>query len=856
MARKSKHPPSFDVQLVRDAARGRWAEILSSLCSIDRETLDGNHHPCPKCGGHDRFRMIDADAGALLCNQCFSDKNGDGFAAVQWARDMKFGQALRSVAEYLGVEPSSNGHAGKRSKSTGNPTEHLRFLPWSDPLATLWCALHKPGITPGAMVTAHCRLARYRDQYTVFAFPHWGPKLTAAEPIGWTLYNVSGGKLPKYDKATKTTAWVKVKVTRGSQSGLIGPVERLADASTVWKTEGPTDLLALLSLDLPADTVAITNANGAAERPAPWMLDLFTGKFARVIHDADRPGDQGAAGWDKESGERRPGWCESIAPHATEVRHVRLPFPIVDDHGRDLRDWINEPDPHAYADLLALSAASSITPKPASGPTYSALEADDDPHRLARVNLERYASHTAQATLRYWRDEWYTWKPSRGCYRRIGKEELRAKVGAAIKNEFNRINVEKQQEPDGDGDIPNAQKVTKTLITNVLEATASMVLVPSSVEMMTWLDGKQRERRNYVAMANGILDLDRLLNDPAAELADVLLPHSPAWFSCVRLPYNFDPDAKCPKWEKFLERNLEMDPERIKILQEWAGYMLLPDTGQQKFLVLEGEGANGKSVYCAAISAMLGLENCSHIPLEQFGDRFAKTQTLGKLANICADTGEIDRVAEGYLKSFTSGDVMYFDRKGISGIDCTPTARLMLACNNRPRLSDRSSGIWRRMLLVPFLVQITQSERVANMDKHWWWEVSGELPGILLWAIRGLHRLRQQSRFTHSGMSEEAINDYRAESNPARAYLFECLEMREESKVRTSTIYKFYRAWSELNGYRSMGERTFGKEIVRTFPTAERKRGGTRGDRYWYYEGLGFSQDEIAGESTAEQTLF
>jgi putative DNA primase/helicase len=61
--------------------------------------------------------------------------------------------------------------------------------------------------------------------------------------------------------------------------------------------------------------------------------------------------------------------------------------------------------------------------------------------------------------------------------------------------------------------------------------------------------------------------------------------------------------------------------------------MLLPDTGQQSFLVLEGEGANGKSVYMAGLEAMLGEDNCSHVPLELFGDRFSRTQTLGKLAN-------------------------------------------------------------------------------------------------------------------------------------------------------------------------------------------------------------------------------
>ena len=854
---KAKHAAAtYDIDLIRAAARGRWPEIAQSVFGIGSEFLDGSHSACPKCGGADRWRVFDdfRETGGAICNQCARNA-GDGFALGQWMLAEKFLPIVEKVAAYLGIDPTPAAKRRGKKPKDADPAEHLSFRPWNDGLALTWCVLHKTGILPHALTTAHCRLARYRDQYTVFAIPIWGPKLTAADPVGWTLYNVSGGLLPKFTK-DKPVEWVKVKMTYGSQPGLMGPVEKLADAATVWKVEGPTDMLAFLSLpDLPANAIAVSNANGAGERPPAWVVDLFAGKIARVIHDADEPGERGAAGFEDRDGTHRPGWAESLSLRAADCRHVRLPYPIVEDHGADLRDWIVSGK--AYADFCTL--ASDTDPLPSSDaaadtPTHTAIEADDDPHRLARVNLARYASHASAGTIRYWRDEWYTWKPSRGCYRKIGVEELRAKINTSVKAEFDQINIEAQQQANDEQ--PRAQKVTKALITNVVDATKSLVIVPSSVEMMTWLGGRERHPKNYVGMANGILDLDRLLTDESAELRDVLLPHNPAWFSTVRLPYNFDPDAKCPKWDKFLERNLEMDPERIKILQEWAGYLLLPETGQQRFLALEGEGSNGKSVYCAAITAMMGLENCSHVSVEQLCDKFVRTQTLGRLVNICPDVGEIDKANEGDLKSFVSGDVMFFDRKHLSGLNCTPTARLMMSFNNRPRFSDRSSGIWRRMMLIPFNVQIRENEKVQNMDKHTWWEASGELPGILLWAIAGLHRLRQQGRFTKSAMSEAATEDYRIESNPARAFLTENLELSPGNKLRTSSIYEFYKLWAESLGYRPLGERTFGKEISRIYPSAERKYAGTRGDRYWCCDGLRFSQDMICGRKTSEEMLF
>ena len=92
------------------------------------------------------------------------------------------------------------------------------------------------------------------------------------------------------------------------------------------------------------------------------------------------------------------------------------------------------------------------------------------------------------------------------------------------------------------------------------------------------------------------------------------------------------------------------------------------------------------------LTALLGEHNVAHVPLELFGQRFQLTMTLGKLANIAAEVGDLDKAAEGVLKAFTAGDRMDFDRKGIPGIEAYPTARLVLATNNRPRFSDRSSG--------------------------------------------------------------------------------------------------------------------------------------------------------------------
>lgn len=118
---------TYDVSAVKQAASGRWPDIIARLGGVDPAILDGQHHPCPRCGGTDRFRAFAdfAQTGGVYCNQCHAQENGDGFSTLQWLQGWDFPGALRKVAEDLGIAASanskakSNGHAKQSGKSSG-----------------------------------------------------------------------------------------------------------------------------------------------------------------------------------------------------------------------------------------------------------------------------------------------------------------------------------------------------------------------------------------------------------------------------------------------------------------------------------------------------------------------------------------------------------------------------------------------------------------------------------------------------------------------------------------------------------------------------------------------------------------
>lgn len=317
----------IDVQLVRGAASGRWVEILSTVGGIAIETLDGQHHPCPKCGGTDRFRLVDPDAGAVLCNQCFSSKNGDGFAAVQWMRGIDFIASLKLIADHLGIQP-------EQKKKAKDPTENLEFEPWNDNLIAMWCA--ENNVVPAALAFSGARLAVYRKRHQVIAMPAWGKGLLDAGPVGWFLKPLINKTLPAWENKKKID--VKHKMTSGSKTGIFGegalrvllsdpmrPIYRLEGASDMWRAQGRHPTVPCISF-----SHGVGNIH-------PWMLEIFRGRNVVSAWDADHGGIRGLQKL-----------IDSIAPITSSLAVFQIPYAITESKGKDYSDLIAD----NYEDLV------------------------------------------------------------------------------------------------------------------------------------------------------------------------------------------------------------------------------------------------------------------------------------------------------------------------------------------------------------------------------------------------------------------------------------------------------------------------------------------------------------------------
>lgn len=335
------------VDEVKLAARGRWCEVLAAF-GFNGDVLDGRHHPCPRCNGTDRFRLIDEDAGAVLCNQCFTEGNGDGLAAIQWRNGWTFSETIKAVANYLGITPA-NGHAKRRSTSS-NLLDQMWIIKESE---SEYCSeffaefcKSKPPITPDAIHAAGgiaVGWPKHKEHgHCCIAFPAFE---RPGEITGYILRRTDGEDFPAF----RTLKERKTHVLNGSHDGWIipGGFGRVKQADVLWRVEGVPDALALFPT-LPPNHVVVTNICGA--KSSLKNLGILAGKIVFVVGDADVPGQEGAIKF-----------ASKTVTVGDQVKIVPLPYDISDDHGKDLRDYLNEG--HTFAELRAAAeGAEHFTP--------------------------------------------------------------------------------------------------------------------------------------------------------------------------------------------------------------------------------------------------------------------------------------------------------------------------------------------------------------------------------------------------------------------------------------------------------------------------------------------------------------
>lgn len=266
-------------------------------------------------------------------------------------------------------------------------------------------------------------------------------------------------------------------------------------------------------------------------------------------------------------------------------------------------------------------------------------------------------------------------------------------------------------------------------------------------------------------------------------------------------PVKYDAEAKCPLWDKFLERVLGGNWELIEYLRRAVGYTLTGDTSEHVLFFLYGTGANGKTTFLHTLQTILGDYSCQADPdlllstsSSQHPTNIARLEKVR--LTVCMEVGEGRAMKTSLMKQLTGGDKRTARRMRQDFREYEPTDKIWLGANNKPRVRGQELAIWRRIKLIPFTVTIPEGDQ----DKHLAGKLIAEGSGILNWALVGCERWQFESGLDEPGEVKSATADYKSESDPLNEFVEDYCNVDPNVDTAIVDLYESYLAWASTEG--------------------------------------------------------
>lgn len=291
------------------------------------------------------------------------------------------------------------------------------------------------------------------------------------------------------------------------------------------------------------------------------------------------------------------------------------------------------------------------------------------------------------------------------------------------------------------------------------------------------------------------------------------------------LACDYSVKAVAPEFERFVAQVLP-DADVRAYVQEYLGYTLLPDCRFQRAQFWLGAGANGKSTLAEVAAAL--HEKVAAMELDAL-DGFKLVNLLGASLVYVDETPP--RIDEQRLKMLISGGLVQVDRKFRDPINLRPTAKWIILGNHLPAVSDQSAGFWRRLAIIPFSASFPDGSADPLIARR---IIENELPGVLNWALGGLHRLLERGRFTKMPDAVmQQIETGKRETNSVLAWFVNSdIEADAEVETPKDDVYASYREWCRDNGAAAVSSERFWKRLASVtgavFPEKKATIGGKR----------------------------
>jgi putative DNA primase/helicase len=421
------------------------------------------------------------------------------------------------------------------------------------------------------------------------------------------------------------------------------------------------------------------------------------------------------------------------------------------------------------------------------------------PDLFTDTRVSKYFSELYSNELRYWTDA-AKWLVNNGA---LWSTNVPGSAYPYIKGMIKQLYLIGQQIEDPKKRVEFISNILKleshTRQTTLLTAAQ---FIPELVIKSDQLD----QHPMLLNVRNGTIDLN----------TGVLRAHSSKDFITKLINVDYCTENQCPTFLDFLNHIFESNQDLIRYLQRYIGYCLTGRTDEQVLLFLHGTGENGKTTLANIVESLLfdyAITGGSASLLKQ--DNRTATNDIAaffgaRLVKI-SEFNDGERLDEARIKTLTGGDRITCRFLYQEYFSYTPSYKIMLIGNHKPKVRGCDHGIWRRIHLLPFKVTIKEEK-----DKGLPSKLINELPGILAWAVQGCLEWQKIGLQPPPEVLAE-VAEYRRSEDIFQQWLDECCVLSEKHQTAASELHESFVSYSNwqqisINKFgRMLAERNFKK---------------------------------------------
>src|SRR6185312_6226313 len=437
---------------------------------------------------------------------------------------------------------------------------------------------------------------------------------------------------------------------------------------------------------------------------------------------------------------------------------------------------------------------------------------------------------------------WFTWDNTRWDKEggQSGAVKLAHKVAQAIANEAKALQA-KPGKAEG-----RIGKLFQWFVQSGNQSRVNGMLASAAPYMTEPVETLDRDPHLLVA-ANGTIELGTQTDFRESMRTDRITRS---------LGVRYRPGATCPTFERFLSEIMP-DEDMRAFLQRILGYCLTGSTREQTFFIFYGTGSNGKSTLMNVVRHILG-DYAVNSPVSTFlakreGNSGAEASPdLARLPGArmvsAAEPPEGARLDEAKVKEMASGEPMTVRHLNQGFFEFRPVFKAIISTNHRPVIRGTDHGIWRRIRLVPFTVQVP-SEKV---DRGLETKLLAEAEGILQWMLTGAEEWFAGG-LQPPAAAIAAVEAYRADEDPVGEFIkvrcdiypLDYTNPRTGKPWETSQkrLREVYLEWCKEEGIDPIPSRPFGAKLTGRGVPRRRSNGLT------FYQGITVKNDPLEGSA-------